>query len=172
MFRLGAAQFDQEALIMLGAAMTAEFENPISEDQPDPEENPGISCGYTYLGQFIYHDLTHQSGVAGSSTPRFDLTCVYGLGPRAQPFLYASDGQHMALGEPLTGAPLDPNARGVPRNQLSGGGSSRALSVREVLVRGACRHQSLRQALRIGGGLRRAAASVPALGQARRLLIT
>jgi hypothetical protein len=138
MFRLEAAQFDQKALIKLGEAMTAEFEDPIPEDQPDPEENPGISSGYTYFGQFIYNDLTHQQGVADSgthalpnpdtnATPCFDLSCVYGLGPRDQPFLYANDGRHMALGEPLTGAPLDPNARAVPRNQPTGDSISRAL---------------------------------------------
>lgn len=121
MFGLPAAQFDEEALIKLGAAMTAEFEDPIPEDRPDPEENPGISAGYTYLGQFIYNDLTNQRGV-----PRFDLSCVYGLGPRAQPFLYAEDARHIVLGEALTGAPLDRNARAVLRNQLQGA-SSRAL---------------------------------------------
>src|SRR6266571_1330564 len=60
MFRtLPPAKFTQQILEKLGAAMTAEFEpTPTPETEADDEENTGISAGYTYLGQFIDHDLT------------------------------------------------------------------------------------------------------------------
>ncbi|MGI8803528.1 MAG: peroxidase family protein [Solirubrobacteraceae bacterium] len=48
-------------------------------------------------------------------TPRFDLDCVYGRGPTDQPYLYAKDGIHMQLGDPMTGNPQDPDGVGVPR---------------------------------------------------------
>ena len=37
--------------------MVAEPE-PVESDEVDPEENRGIEAGYTYLEQFIDHDLT------------------------------------------------------------------------------------------------------------------
>src|SRR6266481_4237127 len=60
MFRtLPAAQFDEQILKKLAEAMSAEAEaQPTPETQTDDEENSGISAGYTYLGQFIDHDLT------------------------------------------------------------------------------------------------------------------
>ena len=39
-------------------AMTAPPEEPGQETGDDPEENPGIPAAYTYLGQFVDHDLT------------------------------------------------------------------------------------------------------------------
>src|SRR5437867_13237449 len=60
MFRtLPAAEFNEEILLALGALMTAEPEaEQTPETEADAEENSGISAGYTYLGQFIDHDLT------------------------------------------------------------------------------------------------------------------
>src|SRR5438552_8515982 len=59
MFRtLPAAEFDEKILLQLGDEMTAELEGtPTPETKADAEENSGISAGYTYLGQFIDHDL-------------------------------------------------------------------------------------------------------------------
>ena len=58
-----------------------------------------IHAGYTYLGQFIDHDLTFDptSNIDGDNdpralvnfrTPRLDLDSLYGTGPADQPFLY------------------------------------------------------------------------------------
>src|SRR5437764_6206605 len=60
MFRtLPAARFTEDMLKDLARAMTAEAEDTFTpEDEVDDEENTGISAGYTYLGQFIDHDLT------------------------------------------------------------------------------------------------------------------
>ena len=124
MFRaLPPACFSQNALVALAARMTAEHE-PLSDD-PDPEENSGITAGYTYLGQLIDHDLSFDlasslqkqndpEALVDFRTPRFDLDCVYGRGPDDQPYLYAADGLRLLLGRRLTGS-SDPNARDVPR---------------------------------------------------------
>jgi hypothetical protein len=104
----------------------------------DPEENSGISAGYTYFGQFIDHDLTFDpasslqkqndpDALVDFRTPRFDLDNVYGRGPSDQPYLYRDDGLHMLLGKKLKGNDKDPNSRGVPRNSPENGEPSRAL---------------------------------------------
>ena len=140
MFRtLPPAQFDEDMLKDLARAMTAAQENsPTPEDQDDDEENSGISAGYTYLGQFIDHDLTFDpasslqrvndpDGLVDYRTPRFDLDCIYGRGPSDQPYLYRSDGLRMRLGEALTGNDNDPKARSVPRLEGEDGEPARAV---------------------------------------------
>src|SRR5207245_7786936 len=103
-----------------------------SENKDDDEENQGISAGYTYLGQFIDHDLTFDpasslqkqndpEALEDFRTPRFDLDSVYGRGPNDQPYLYDDSGVRMLLGRELTGNPNDLDARGLQRNQPEGG---------------------------------------------------
>src|SRR2546428_1368524 len=119
--------------------MIAEAEaKPTSEEENDDEENigtpdnPGISAGFTYLGQFIDHDLTFDpasslqkqddpDALVDFRTPRFDLDNVYGRGPDDQPYLYQDDGVRMLLGRPLTGNADDPKTRDVPRNSPAAG---------------------------------------------------
>jgi hypothetical protein len=121
----------------LAAKMTADAEFPDDPDARDPEENQGIPAGYTYLGQFIDHDLTldpassldrqnDPDALLDFRTPRFDLDCVYGRGPDDQPFLYRDDGRRMLLGRKLSGSG-DPNARDLPRNSPAGTDPARAL---------------------------------------------
>src|SRR6266849_1864675 len=130
---LPPARFDEQDLKSLAAAMIAAAEaTPTSEDQDDDEENigtpdnPGISAGFTYLGQFIDHDLTFDpasslqkqddpDALVDFRTPRFDLDCVYGRGPDDQPYLYREDHLRLLQGGVLTGNDDDPDARGVPR---------------------------------------------------------
>ena len=54
---LPAARFNQQDLESLAGAMIAPPEEPEPEPQDDPEENQGIPAAYTYLGQFIDHDI-------------------------------------------------------------------------------------------------------------------
>src|SRR5713101_972619 len=142
---LPPARFDEQDLKSLAAAMIAAAEaTPTSEDQDDDEENigtpdhPGISAGYTYLGQFIDHDLTFDpasslqkendpDALVDFRTPRFDLDCVYGRGPDDQPYFYQDDGVHLLLGRRLTGNPHDSRTRDLPRNTPRRGGRARAL---------------------------------------------
>jgi hypothetical protein len=134
MFRLlPPAEFRPEILEELARAMTAEREDPPTpETERDAEENPAISAGITYLGQFIDHDLTFDpssslqkqndpDALIDFRSPRFDLDSVYGRGPGDQPYLYAADGVRMLLGRRLTGSAKDPKARDLPRSNPAAG---------------------------------------------------
>ncbi|HEY0782663.1 MAG TPA: heme peroxidase family protein [Thermoanaerobaculia bacterium] len=129
MFRsLPAAKFSADALHKLAGKMIAEFEaTPTPETEADDEENSGIRAGYTYLGQFIDHDLTFDpasslqkqndpDALVDFRTPRFDLDNVYGRGPDDQPYLYEEGGVRLLLGRALTGNAADPKAHDVQRN--------------------------------------------------------
>lgn len=135
---LPAAVFDDDDLAKLAAKMTAPKEDlPTPETEVDDEENQGIPAGYTYLGQFIDHDLTFDpasslqqqndpNALEDFRTPRFDLDCLYGRGPNDQPYLYRDDGLHMLLGRKLSGNG-DSQAQDIPRNTPALGERSRAL---------------------------------------------
>jgi Animal haem peroxidase len=116
-------------LATLGAKMSAKFDPPT--DGADPEES-GIPSLYTYLGQFVDHDITFDpasslqmqddpDALTDFRTPAFDLDNVYGRGPDDQPYMY--DGANgFLLGSPLTGG--NPGATDLPRNS---GNPARAL---------------------------------------------
>ena len=103
--------FDAHRLASLAAMMKGDPDTV--KDGADPEENLWVPAGYTYLGQFVDHDLTFDSTSSldpadrppqGSHlpsnlrTPRFDLDNVYGDGPDAQPYMYDSDGATLLTG--------------------------------------------------------------------------
>ena len=108
-------------LTLLGQKMSSTFDPPT--DGKDPEES-GVPALYTYLGQFIDHDITFDpasslqmqddpDALTDFRTPAFDLDNIYGRGPDDQPYLY--DGMNaFLLGDPLTGG--DPKATDLPRN--------------------------------------------------------
>src|SRR5215208_6628475 len=100
-----------------------------------PIDNPDIPSGYTYLGQFIDHDITFDpvsslqrqndpDALHNFRTPRFDLDSVYGRGPSDQPYLY--DGEKLRLGElaaPPDGAERGPDLpRSLPRESVGANG--------------------------------------------------
>jgi len=83
------------------------------ESEIDDEENLGVPAGYTYLGQFIDHDITFDpasslqkqndpEALVDFRTPRLDLDNVYGRGPGDQPYMFEPDGLHFRLGTDLT----------------------------------------------------------------------
>jgi Animal haem peroxidase len=124
------AEFDRGDLRLLARKMTSPQEPaPTPEGRRDPEEDPKITAAYTYLGQFVDHDLSFDptsrlrevltgrelEDLEDFRTPRFDLDNLYGRGPDDQPYLYDPDGIRMLLGEPMSGNPYDPDARQVPR---------------------------------------------------------
>lgn len=92
MFRnLPAPAHQRTTLEALGKGM--------SERDAADQDNPGIPSGYTYLGQFIDHDITFDpvsqlskfndpDALHDFRSPRFDLDSVYGAGPTASPYLY------------------------------------------------------------------------------------
>ena len=82
-------------------------DKPIDVAEPD-DENPTIAAGYTYLGQFIDHDITFDpasslqqrndpDALEDFRTPRLDLDCIYGRGPADQPYLYAKPGRALFI---------------------------------------------------------------------------
>jgi hypothetical protein len=129
MFRtLPKATFSDDALNLLADAMSAEAEpNPTPETKKDDEENSAISAGYTYLGQFIDHDITFDpssslqkdndpDALVDFRTPALDLDNIYGRGPDDQPYMYQEDGKKFLLGRTLTGSDFDANVRDLQRN--------------------------------------------------------
>lgn len=70
------------------------------ENPRDPAgDNPDVPAGYTYLGQFIDHDITFDptsslerandpEALVNFRTPRFDLDSLYASGPADDPFMY------------------------------------------------------------------------------------
>lgn len=111
------------ALAELGLAM-------LDQDDAVSSDNPNIPAGYTYLGQFIDHDITldtttltevaqDPTAVENFRTPRLDLDSVYGFGPRAQPSLYDRNSPGRAkLLVGTTSAPgfPTPGAAGLPHD--------------------------------------------------------
>ena len=151
MFRtLTPADYSVEDLKILSTAMVDQStapQTPEDSNPPDDEENigntksKGITAGYTYLGQFLDHDITFDpasslqkqndpNSLEDFRTPRFDLDSVYGRGPEDQPYLYAfmEDGSvKMLLGKKLSGN-VDANTRDLPRNNPLDGEPKRALT--------------------------------------------
>jgi hypothetical protein len=111
-------------LAKLGVAMSAAFDPP--KDGKDDEES-GIPALYTYLGQFIDHDITFDpnsslqqqndpDALTDFRTPAFDLDNVYGRGPDDQPYMYDGNNSFL-LGDPIQNG--DPSARDLPRNNAN-----------------------------------------------------
>src|SRR5438045_1749274 len=116
----------EEGLVKLGQAM-GDKEPPLeSESQPDLP-----TAGYTYLGQFIDHDLSLDltplesatpdvEKMVNARTPLLDLDNLYGGGPGVSPFLYAkghTDAERFLIGktrdDPTLAEDLPRNAEGI-----------------------------------------------------------
>jgi hypothetical protein len=97
---------------------------------PRNPNNPALTAGMTFLGQFLDHDMTFDptsslerqvdpEQIANFRTPTLALDSVYGAGPGASPHLYdqSEDGQGIKfLTEPVPGSS---GKRDVPRNSQS-----------------------------------------------------
>jgi len=114
--------FDDTDLIALGEAM--------DDVAPPGASNSTIPAGFTYLGQFVDHDITFDrtaglpagtlqpEDILQGRSPSLDLDSVYGMGPDISPELYEADKVHLRLGM-TTGRPtfgeLTPRPNDVPR---------------------------------------------------------
>lgn len=111
---------DEETRTALAAAITANVPQPDSAD-------PVVPAGFTYLGQFVDHDLTmdrteSQLGqdvnldeLLQGRSPALDLDSVYGRGPRDKDdqAFYAQDGVKLKVGT-TTPVPFPDEGTNVP----------------------------------------------------------
>jgi Animal haem peroxidase len=95
-----------------------------------------LPAGYTYLGQFIDHDVTFDptsklqrdndpNALFDFRTPRLDLDSLYGSGPLDQPFLYDWDGDRHRGVKLLVGS--NPAGSGFAAEDLPRNEQGRAL---------------------------------------------
>ncbi len=111
--------------------------DPGDGDNPD---NPAMSAGMTFLGQFLDHDITFDptsslerqqdpEAITNFRTPAFELDSVYGSGPGASPHLYdriVDDGRTKVLVEAIPGSD-GASADGTVRFDLPRNSQDRAL---------------------------------------------
>ena len=81
------------------------LDHPLNEFEEE-DENRTIPAGYTYLGQFIDHDITFDPvsslqafndpyALEDFRTPRLDLDSIYGRGSDDQPYLYTRESKRL-----------------------------------------------------------------------------
>ncbi|MBR0695884.1 heme peroxidase family protein [Bradyrhizobium lablabi] len=135
MFDLPAFAPPEAALRALADAMRDAQPNDAAGD------NPNVPSGFTYLGQFVDHDITldltsiaekqeDPHATTNFRTPRLDLDSVYGLGPDGSPQLYARDPNNVTQPGPkfLIGkTAATPRAAGDLLNDLTRNSQGRAL---------------------------------------------
>jgi hypothetical protein len=77
------------------SSSAAKDENDAWNENP----NPALTSGFTFVGQFVDHDITFDTTLLSQQqsdpdattnfrTPRYDLDSIYGLGPNLNPQLY------------------------------------------------------------------------------------
>jgi hypothetical protein len=108
---------DDDALEALAKAMKASNPDDISLD------NPNVPAGFTYLGQFVDHDISldlsplsakleDQTMVRNFRTPGLDLDCLYGAGLGPHRFLYRRDEPKFLIG--VASKSIDASQREIP----------------------------------------------------------
>src|SRR5262245_17108111 len=120
MFGLPAAETSPEAINHLVGVM---------KERGEKSAQGIIPAGFTYLGQFVDHDITFDASTAleqrvepnalvNFRTPRLDLDSLYGSGPQVHPYLYdwCNEPKGTKL---LVGRNTDPDfaPEDLPRNQ-------------------------------------------------------
>jgi hypothetical protein len=97
--KLDAYAPSDAALVDLAHGMTDPGVPPSPNPVADPLGTPDLPAGFTFLGQFIDHDLTFDQtplsdqqtdphAVLNFESARLDLSSVYGKGPEGDPELY------------------------------------------------------------------------------------
>jgi hypothetical protein len=131
---LPAFTFSAQAAADLVATMEDQATDPAGTDQGSPEDNPGLPSEYTYLGQFLDHNLDFDQlpqpsapvnpyTVINHESFRWDLNDIFGGGPALAPQLYASDHKHLLI----QGTVLTPNPNG--ETVVSGGNPNGVLDL-------------------------------------------
>ena len=84
---------------LLQALATTMVEDQTIPDDMNLNTSPRLFAGFTFIGQFIDHDITFDTtpldlqqadpdATVNFRTPRYDLDSVYGLGPVNEPKFY------------------------------------------------------------------------------------
>ena len=131
---LGAAGGPMDAQDDLSDPVTLITDPAKSAHNPN---NPTLTAGFTFLGQFLDHDMTFDptsslaraqdpESIRNFRIPALDLDSVYGGGPGVSPFLYdqsVDDGRTTFLTEEIPGSgavSIDGSTRrDLPRNSQS-----------------------------------------------------
>jgi hypothetical protein len=126
--RLPSFQYSDQAAADLAAAMENQTPDPPGTDRGTSDDSATLPAEYTYLGQFIDHNLDFDetpqptadvdaSSLTNFESFRFDLNNVFGGGPTVDPQLYASDHKHLRV----SGTIGKPQADGFPTVSGNGG---------------------------------------------------
>ncbi len=122
------------------ASSLEKLADAMKDTQPDSEsgDNRNIAAGFTYLGQFVDHDITLDTtalseepidpqAVHNFRTPKLELDSIYGFGPGGQPYLYEREQPaKFSLGSTIVGRG-DPNIPAGFPNDLPRSGQGFAL---------------------------------------------
>jgi hypothetical protein len=126
--RLRPFHYTEQAAADLAAAMQNPTPDPPGTDRGTSDDSATLPAEYTYLGQFIDHNLdfdqtaqpttdVNPSSLTNYESFRFDLNNVFGGGPSADPQLYAFDHRHLRV----SGILGTPRADGFPTVFGNGG---------------------------------------------------
>jgi hypothetical protein len=126
--KLPAFHYSDQAAADLANTMENQTPDPTGIDRGTADDSATLPAEYTYLGQFIDHNLdfdetpqptanVNPSSLTNFESFRFDLNDVFGGGPSVDPQLYASDHKHLLVSGTL-GAP---NPDGLPTVTGNGG---------------------------------------------------
>lgn len=125
--QLAPFRYSDRAAADLAATMENGAGDPVGTDRGTADDSRTLPAEYTYLGQFIDHNLDFDKSaqptadvnpweVTNLETFRFDLNNLFGHGPATDPQLYAADHRHLlVLGSPGSGGVYD-----LPRDSLTG----------------------------------------------------
>ncbi len=112
--RLGELGGPLDALDNLSDPIQSIVNQPVFS--PNNPDNPNMTAGFTFIGQFLDHDITLdpkskllETALPGATTnfrtPAFDLDSLYGGGPDTSPELYdASSGDYLLRTEAIPGS--------------------------------------------------------------------
>jgi hypothetical protein len=125
--RLRPFHYSDQAAADLAATMENPVPDPPGVDRGTSDDSPTLPAEYTYLGQFVDHNLdfdetaqptadVNPSSVSNFESFRFDLNNLFGGGPAVDPQLYAADGKHLLV----SGSPGGDGVYDLARDPLTG----------------------------------------------------
>src|SRR5207247_7319418 len=120
---LPGPETDEAILLTLGRSGSVMDAASRVDGSDAATDNPRIPAGFTFLGQFVAHDITADRSLLlhharlnelrNFRTPRLDLESLYGGGPTGSPYLYdLDDADKLLIGVNDQGELAD-----VPRNR-------------------------------------------------------